>query len=355
MDNKQYDYVEDMINRYIYQVTKHMNPMNKNDIVNELRTLIYDMLESRTHGNNATKEDILAVLKELGNPTELAEKYRDTSRYLISPEIFPLYLFILKIVIGATLLGMCIASALELITSYPHIWYSYIGNWIGEMIGSVGMAFASITILFAVLEWKGVNLKELIPNWEAEELPPVPVKEASISIGEPIAGIIFTIIGMVIFISAPQLLGAYFYEGGGFKAIPIFNMDTFRVVLPLFLITMGLGLLMDIWELIDRRYSIPHAIFVFIINTISTILVVIIFTRFEIWNSSFAIRVNEAFHLNFNFSALSAWELITENFVIFLVVIYLLETIAIIIKTIKYNNQFDFKNFFKKMEQKSKN
>lgn len=354
MNNKQNDYVEDMMNRYIYQVTKHLNPMTKNDIENELRTLIYDMLEARTHGNTAMKEDILAVLKELGNPSELAEKYRDTSRYLISPEIFPLYLFVLKIVIGATLFGMCIATILKLITSYPHIWYDFIGNWIGEMIGSVGMAFASITILFAILEWKGVNLKELIPDWEAEELPPVPVKEASIPIGEPITGIIFSIIGMVIFISAPQLLGAY-YNDGGLIAIPIFNMDTFRVVLPLFLITMGLGLLKNIWELVDRRYSIPYAVFVFVINTISTILTVIIFTRFDIWNESFANTINEAFHLNFNSSALSVWYMITENFVIFLVIIYLLETIAIIVKTVKYNNRFDFMNYVKTMEQKYKN
>ncbi len=354
MNKNQNDYVEDMINRYIYQVTKHLNPMNKNDIESELRTLIYDMLEAKTHGNSASKEDILSVLNELGNPSELAEKYRDTSRYLISPEIFPLYLFVLKIVIGATLFGMCIATVLELITSYPHIWYSYIGDWIGGMIGSIGMAFASITILFAILEWRGVNLKEFIPDWEAKELPPVPVKEANIPIGEPIAGIIFSIIGMVIFISAPQLLGAYYYDGG-LIAIPVFNMDTFRVVLPLFLITMGLGLLKNIWELIDRRYSIPYALFVFIINTISTILTVIIFTRFDIWNTSFASRVNEAFHLNFNFSALSAWEMITENFVIFLVIVYLLETIAIIVKTLKYNNHFDFMNYVKSMDQKYKN
>jgi hypothetical protein len=329
--------------------------MNKNDIENELRTLISDMLEARTHGNTATKEDILAVLRELGNPSELAEKYRDTSRYLISPEIFPLYLFVLKIVIGATLFGMCIATVLELITSNSHIWYSYLGNWIGEMIGSVGMAFASITILFTILEWKGVNLKEFIPGWEVEELPQVPVKEANIPISEPITGIIFTIIGMVIFTSAPQLLGAYHFDDVGLTAIPVFNMDTFRVVLPLFLITMGLGLLKNIWELVDRRYSIPYAIFVFIINTVSTILTVIIFTRFDIWNSSFASRINEAFHLNFNYSALSAWELITENFIIFLVIIYLLETIAIIVKSIKYNNHFDFMNYVKSMEQKYKN
>lgn len=354
MKKQEVNYVEDMINRYIYQVTKHLNPMSKSDIENELRTLIYDMLEARTQGNTATKEDILSVLKELGNPSELAEKYRDTSRYLISPEIFPLYLFVLKIVIGATLFGMCIATVLELITSYSQIWYSYIGNWIGEMIGSAGSAFAFVTVIFAILEWKGVDLKELIPDWDAEELPPVPLKEANIPIGEPITGIIFTIIGIVIFTSAPQLLGAYHYDGG-LIAIPIFNLDTFRVVLPLFLITMGLGLLKNIWELIDRRYSIPYALFSFIINTISTILTIIIFTKFDLWNASFASQINEAFHLNFNSSALLVWDVITDKFVIFLIVIYLLETIAIIVKTIKYNNHFDLIGYVKSLEQRSKN
>ncbi len=349
MKNKEYDYVEDMINRYIYQVTKHMNPMSKGDIENELRTLISDMLDARVKGATAGKEDILAVLKELGNPSELAEKYRDTSRYLISPELFPLYLFVLKIVIGATLFGLCIATVFDLITSYPHIWYQYIGNWIGELISGVGMAFASITILFAFLEWKGVNLKELIPVWDVKELPPVPVKEATIPIGEPIAGIIFTIIGMVIFTSTPQILGAYFFDGG-LQSIPVFNLDTLRVVLPLFLITMGLGLVKNIWELIDRRYSIPYAIFVFIINTISTILTVIIFTRFDIWNHNFASHINEAFHLNFNISSLGVWEFVTGNFVIFLVIIYLLETISILVKTIKYNNRYDFLNYIKNMD-----
>jgi hypothetical protein len=354
MMHQQYDYVEDMINRYIYQVTKHMNPMNKNDIENELRTLISDMVEARTQGNATTKEDILAVLKELGNPSELAEKYLDTSRYLISPEIFPMYFFVLKIVIGATLFGLCIATVLELITSPYQIWYSYLGNWIGELLSGVGTAFAFITLFFAVLERKGVNLKELIPEWKAEEMPPVPVKEANIPISDPIVGIIFTVLGMVIVSSSPQLLAAYYYDNG-LKTIPIFNMEAFHTALPLILIAIVLGLLKNIWELVDRRYSIAYGIFTFINNTVSTILTVIFFTSFDVWNRSFAVQINDAFHLDFNSSALTAWDILTKNFVIFLVIIYLLETISILYKTIKYNNHYDFLSSLKSMERKYKN
>ncbi len=352
MMDQSYDYIEDMINRYIYQVTKHLNPVTRKDIENELRTLIYDMLEEKSQGNTATKEDIITALKELGNPSILAKEYQDTRGYLISPELFPAYLFVLKIVIGATLFGMCIATVLDLITSYQNLWYSYIGTWISNMISSAGMAFAFVTILFAIFERKGMNLKELIPEWDVEELPPVPVKEAVIPIGEPIVGIIFTILGMVLFTFAPQLIGAYYFDHGLIN-IPVFNLDTLRVVLPLFFITMGLGLLKNIWELIDRRYSIPYAIFIFITNTISTILTIIIFTRFDIWNVNFVKQINSGFHLNFAPSAISAWDLITNNFVAFLVVIYLLETITIIVKAIKYNNHFDFLHYVKSIEQHS--
>lgn len=352
MKDQSSDYIEDMINRYIYQVTKHLNPVTKKDIENELRTLIYDMLEAKTQGNTPTKEDILAVLKELGNPSILAKEYRDSRGYLISPELFPAYLLVLKIVIGATLFGMCIATILDLITSYQNLWYSYIGTWISDMLGSTGMAFAFVTLLFAIFERKGMDLKDLLPEWEVEELPPVPVKEAIIPIGEPIAGIIFTILGMVLFTSTPQLIGVYYFDHGLIN-IPVFNLNTISVVLPLLLITMGLSLLKNIWELIDRRYSIPYAIFIFITNTISTILTIIIFTRFEIWNTNFATQINSGFHLNFNTTAISAWDMITRNFVAFLVVIYILETITIIVRAIKYNNHFDFLHLIKSMEQRS--
>lgn len=345
MNEQQIDYVEDRINRYIYQITKRLSPNSKNDIENELRTLIYDMLEARTAGDTATKEDILAVFNELGNPSELAEKYRDTSGYLISPEIFPIYLFVLKIVIGATLFGVCVATVLELITSKSDIWYSYIGHWIGEMISSVGMAFASMTALFAIFEWKGVNLKNLMPDWNAEELPPVPVKKAIIPIRDSVAGIIFCILVMVIFTTAPQLLAVYYIDSE-LTAISLFNMDTFHIILPLLLIVIGLELLKNIWALIDRKYSIPYAVFVFIINTISTILTVIIFTRFDIWNLSFAEFITEVLQLNQSISGNAIWETITGNFVVLLVILYLLETITIIVKAIKYNDRYDFTYFF---------
>jgi hypothetical protein len=91
MSEQKTNYTEEMINRYIYQVTKNMDTEKAKDIDLELRTLIQDMLDEKTKGTPSTKEDIDGVLSELGNPSILAEKYQSKVQYLIGPELYPSY------------------------------------------------------------------------------------------------------------------------------------------------------------------------------------------------------------------------------------------------------------------------
>ena len=61
---------QDIIDRYIYDVVRRLPPNQRQDIERELRSLIEDMLESGPENRNV--ED---VLKELGNPLDLARQY----------------------------------------------------------------------------------------------------------------------------------------------------------------------------------------------------------------------------------------------------------------------------------------
>ncbi len=328
------NYVEDMIKRYIYQVTKHLT-RNRKDIEDELRTLIDDMLEDRTHGSTVTNEDIDAILNELGNPAEMADKYRSINHSLIGPELFPRYLFLLKIVLGATLFGMCAVTVLDFVTNSGYVWNDLLSNLISNIISGLMSAFASVTIIFAIFEWRGIKLKELTEPWVVSSLPPIPVKEASISIAEPIIGIIFTIVVTILFIMAPQLLGVYFVSNGNTTTISIFNLEMLPAVRPLILIVLGLGVLKHFWELAERKYTLRYGIFTTIINTISILLVMIIFTRFEIWNPNFADQVNTIFNLSYSKTEI-AWDKITSAFVFILVFSYLLDTGVTLFKSIKY-------------------
>lgn len=78
----------EMVDRYIYAVIQRLPQPQREDIAEELRSLIEDMLEERVHGRGITNKDEEEVLMELGNPKHLAQKYRGGKRYLISPEYF---------------------------------------------------------------------------------------------------------------------------------------------------------------------------------------------------------------------------------------------------------------------------
>lgn len=63
----------DLIERYIYAVTKRLPQKVQKDISDELRTLIDDMLAERCGELVPEEKDIRVVLTELGTPEELYE------------------------------------------------------------------------------------------------------------------------------------------------------------------------------------------------------------------------------------------------------------------------------------------
>ena len=73
----------DLIERYIYAVTKQLPKKNREDVSMELRGLIDDMLSERC-AVEPTERDVRDVLTELGTPRELYAKYdEDADKCLI--------------------------------------------------------------------------------------------------------------------------------------------------------------------------------------------------------------------------------------------------------------------------------
>lgn len=72
----------ELIERYIYAVSRRLPVSQRADIEQELRTLIEDMIQERCHGE-VGQEQIMALLKELGDPAYLAGQYREEQKYLI--------------------------------------------------------------------------------------------------------------------------------------------------------------------------------------------------------------------------------------------------------------------------------
>ncbi len=101
----------DLIERYLYAVTRRLPAKQREDVAEELRGLIQDMLDERCQGLNPTEKDIRVVLTELGSPSELCAQYDPSGKQcLIGPPHYSTYKFVLKVVL------LCVAGGITLAT-----------------------------------------------------------------------------------------------------------------------------------------------------------------------------------------------------------------------------------------------
>lgn len=284
--SKDEKYVQDVIERYIYQVVRRLPVSQREEIKKELQGLIEDMLAERT--NDPTREDIDAVLLELGTPWEMANKYLDAKQFLIGPEYFNLYIFILKIVLAAVAFGMTIALSINLFIAPPETIAAGVAAFVGSVFNALLEAFAWLTIGFAIAERytkKKISFQQ--NKWKPSDLPPLPVKNETIRRSDPIASMVFTVIVMILFNTAPQILSVY-VGGNPVVAVPIFNLEAWPAFVGVFNILFALGLIKEFVRLLFGRYNLTLGIAITVINIVSLAMSVMLLANPMLWNPNFA-------------------------------------------------------------------
>lgn len=291
----------ELIDRYVYDVTRRLPQEQRADIEKELRSLIDDMLAARTGEAEPSEDDVTAVLKELGRPSELAAKYRGTKRHLIGPEYYDLYWLVLKIVLAATGFGLVIALIVSNVMTPPENTFSVAAESFGGIFGGLVQAFAYVTIAFALSERFIKDGRIVKLDWSPKDLPPVPPinqkDTVNIKRADPIVGLIFGVIGLIIFNAMPWILG-YVTAVEGMKSIPVFNLDVVRTMLPLIDLMICLGMLKDMIRLIAGRYTIKISIAITAINIAVLVLNIVIFLPPAIWNADFLTSLYAATHID---------------------------------------------------------
>lgn len=328
----------DLINRYIYAVTKRLPEKQREDIEKELRTLIDDMLE-QSEDSGAYEMKVQKVLLDLGDPEIMANNYRSIKRYLIGPENFDNYVLILKIVLGAVLLGLSVAAAVNAVFSVSFDPVGIFSNYFGILFSGLLQAFAWVTIIFAVAEYKGIDLKDKKRKeepWSIAELPQVPVKEAAISPWESIVSILFSALFMTILYFAPQLFAVYIRNSAdAMIVIPIFNFPVIFAYRALFFVIFTLSVLKEVLKLISRRWTLKLSVVFSVLSIATTALMVVIFINPAIWNPDFAGLVMKSTNLSIDFG--SVWVKLTGAFIIIMIAACILDVSKAMYKGVKYN------------------
>ena len=163
----------DLIDRYLAAVGVLLPRDQREDITAELR----DALETRAEekqaelGRPLTLDEESELLQAFGHPLAVAGRY-GRRQYLIGPELYPLYVFALKVLIAiiaaSSLVVGGVAEAL-----HPGDWGAAVRATLGAFWHGAAAAIASVTISAAVLERYNISLG-FLGRWRPSDLPKSP-------------------------------------------------------------------------------------------------------------------------------------------------------------------------------------
>ncbi len=285
----------ELIDRYVYAVVRHLPLKLRADVEKELDSLISDMLEARCGAVLPTEKDIRVVLTELGPPEELAAKYSgDEAQALISGSYFLLYKLVLKIVLPIALVGIAFASILSLFADgglaerNPYMLLGkIIGQAVGGAVGGTMQAFAIITFVFAILERKKVTFDD--GDFFAR-LPTVPKAEERIKIHEPIMGIAWCVLAAAVLLGFPQVIGAWNKSVGW---VPLLATQVVRSLWLPILLWFALGVVKEVVKLVDGRYTLRVGIVTGSANLLTIACVAVVFLQSRILNPAFLKHIDQ--------------------------------------------------------------
>ena len=160
----------DLIDRYLASVRLFLPYDQRDDIAAELRDLLMSQREEKEAalGRPLSRREQEALLHDFGHPLIVAGRYR-RPQSLIGPELYPVYSFVLLIVLAsiglAALITGIVAATVTSGDALRGVGAAMGVAWTGVFTG-VGV----VTLIFAALERTRAG-REMVVDWKVRDLP----------------------------------------------------------------------------------------------------------------------------------------------------------------------------------------
>lgn len=257
----------DLIKRYVHAVGKRIWNKQREDIEKEIESTLYDMLDERTQGREYTDDDVVQLLKEYGSPSKVASTYNDCN-YLIGPELFGIYVLVLRIVLLAVTIGLSVAMITDLVANVDKRTLNEALMLIPEYGAGLLNVFASVTLVFAGIQFFGkknygnsLNIKE---DWDPKTLPQVSKSGRKVKIVGPIISSFGIVILLIILNLYSNNLGIVFSDKGINVHSVISQESLNKYLLPWDFILLG-SFILNIIYIFKREWSIRTRIWEIVI------------------------------------------------------------------------------------------
>jgi len=168
----------ELIERYLQAVKFWLPAEQKQDIITELSEDLYSQIEDKETelGRKLNEAEVETILRQCGRPVLVANRYLPR-QYLIGPALFPIYIFVLKIVALCylapwILVWICLMSfSPSYRAAHSNLFEAVASAW-GTWWVTALLALGTVTLVFAILERVQAKSK-FLEDWNPRKLPPV--------------------------------------------------------------------------------------------------------------------------------------------------------------------------------------
>ena len=160
----------DLIDRYLAAIGALTPQSQRKDIVAELRDALVTRCEDKETetGRPLTQDEVGEVLRGFGHPVVVAARYGG-EHYLIGPELYPLYVFIMKILLAIVVLAALVTGVVTAAV-HPDQPGAAIAAAIGALFQGAIVNVGALTIIAAVIQ-RQKSLPRFLTDWNPRDLP----------------------------------------------------------------------------------------------------------------------------------------------------------------------------------------
>lgn len=279
-------WIMNSIEKYIATATFNLPDQERNETAKELREFINSSI-SVMDKTLSEDEKIKKILTELGDPSSFISKYYRKKRSLIGPRYFYKYIFVLKLV----LLAIFIAITVEILISHFFQLKTTIATFIIEyltnLLSGLSQGFVFVTLIFSLLEYKGVELTLKYSDGESINVSRIGPKKNIIKKSSCYIELTFTFIFFVIIYFYPKYIGAYINSGNGISAIPLFDLLTLEALGSTLILIFSVQIIQNILKLAAKELTLLSSLFYSLLTVVSSGLIITMLMTPDLFNKDF--------------------------------------------------------------------